>query len=83
MDAIQARPGDVVLGKDGRFWRREDGPVIWSTFEGPVVFFGPWDPAYGPQGDLLLVFRDGHIVPQALAGEQPEIHLPFRLLYPA
>ena len=57
--AAQARPGDVLLDGAGTEWQRGDEPFQWSTFDGPVLYEGPWSDAYGPQGELVLLVRDG------------------------
>ncbi len=59
MRAEDARPGDVVLDSAGTCWQRGGGAVRWSTFSGPVTYYGPWLPEYGPQGMLVLLARDG------------------------
>lgn len=64
--AGQAQDGDVVLDSAGKAWQRGAGPSRWSTFDGPVSYYGPWDDAYGPQGDLILIARDGK--PHPVAG---------------
>ena len=61
--ADEAKPGDVVLDPGGKLWRAgTGGPDRWSTFDGPIAFFGPWKPEYGPQGDLDLLMRGGQVV---------------------
>lgn len=64
--AAQAQPDDVVLDGTGQVWQRT-GPEVfnWSTFTGPVGYFGPWLDSYGPQGELTLLVRDGK--PQVVA----------------
>lgn len=62
MQAADARPGDVLVDGQGEFWKRGGGATIWSTFDGPVTYEGPWLPEYGPQGELTLVFRAGGLV---------------------
>lgn len=58
--AHQAKPGDVLLDSAGTAWQR-GGPEVfeWATFSGPVGYYGPWLDSYGPQGDLVLLVRDG------------------------
>ena len=57
--APEAQPGDVLLDSEGTAWQRGDESYSWSTFNGPVGFYGPWDPSYGPQGELTLLVRGG------------------------
>ena len=57
--ASEARPGDVLLDTEGQVWQRGDESYQWSTFSGPVGYDGPWSDAYGPQGELTLLVRDG------------------------
>lgn len=57
--ATDAQPGDVVLDGSGTEWKRGPGRFNWSTFTGPVVYEGSWEDSYGPQGDLILLVRDG------------------------
>ena len=59
MTVSEARPGDILLDSGGQAWRRGDNSYTWSTFAGPVGFYGDWSDAYGPQGDLVLLARDG------------------------
>jgi hypothetical protein len=59
MTVDEVRPGDVVLDGSGKCWLRSEGMNSWSTFAGPVMHFGPWKPAYGPQGKLKLLVRNG------------------------
>jgi len=59
LTASQARPGDVLLDAGGACWLRGGDATSWSTFTGPVVFYGPWLDSYGPQGELTLIARDG------------------------
>ena len=63
LTAADAELGDVVLDRQGNCWQRGSGPGAWSTFSGPVMFYGPWLDEYGPQGELVLLVRDGK--PQA------------------
>jgi hypothetical protein len=71
MRAEQAKPDDVVIDRQGKVWQRgaQDSPVVWSTFDGPVMYFGPWLPSYGPQGDLVLLARGGRPVVHHKEGE--------------
>ena len=64
--AAEAQPGDVLLDSAGTAWQRGAGPSSWSTFDGPVSFYGPWLDSYGPQGPLVLLTRDGKPVLQLL-----------------
>ena len=57
--ASQARPGDILLDTEGQAWQRGDKFYDWSTFAGPVGFYGEWSDTYGPQGELVLLARDG------------------------
>lgn len=57
--AADAQPGDVVLDGSGTEWKRGPERFNWSTFTGPVVYEGSWEDSYGPQGDLILLVRDG------------------------
>lgn len=57
--AAEALPGDVVLDSTETEWKRGPDFHTWSTFAGPVMYFGPWEEAYGPVGELTLVVRDG------------------------
>ena len=57
--AAQAQPGDVLLDSAETEWKRGDEFFTWSTFTGPVGFYGPWSDTYGPQGELTLLVRDG------------------------
>ena len=57
--AAQAQPGDVLLDDTGTVWQRGDELFEWSTFSGPVGYYGPWSDAYGPQGELTVLVRDG------------------------
>lgn len=60
----QALPGDILRDSDGTYWLRGDEFWQWSTFGGPVGYYGPWDPAtMGPQGECGLMVRDGKPVP--------------------
>jgi hypothetical protein len=61
--AAGARPGDVVRDSAGTVWERGDEFYNWSTFSGPVLYFGPWEDSYGPVGELTLLKRDGRQVP--------------------
>ena len=54
-----AQPGDVLLDSSGTVWQRGSELYLWATFIGPVLFYGPWMDAYGPQGDLVLLARGG------------------------
>ena len=58
--AAQAQSGDVLLDSAGSVWQRGPEFYTWSTFTGPVAFYGPWTDALGPQGDLILLVRGGH-----------------------
>jgi len=50
----------VVLDGGGKTWLRTGKePWQWSSFSGPVAFYGPWLPGYGPQNELVLLVRDG------------------------
>lgn len=60
--AAEARPGDVVLDESEKVWQRGSELYFWATFDGPVGFYGPWDPSYGPQGPLFLLVRGGRRV---------------------
>ena len=57
--AAQARPGDILLDSAGTAWQRGDETFTWATFAGPVGYYGPWSDAFGPQGELALLVRDG------------------------
>lgn len=57
--AAEALPGDVVLDSGGTVWQRGGDSRTWFTFGGLVTHEGPWDDAYGPQGELDLVIRAG------------------------
>ena len=57
--ASQAQPGDILLDTTGQAWQRGPETYTWSTFAGPVGYYGDWSDAYGPQGDLVLLARDG------------------------
>ena len=57
--ASQAQPGDVLLDGTGTVWQRGDEAFNWATFDGLVGYYGPWSDAYGPQGNLVLLVRDG------------------------
>lgn len=59
MQVKYAMSGDVVLDENGKVWQRGAYPYSWSTFSGPVGFYGDWKPEYGPQGELVLLVRDG------------------------
>ena len=59
MTAAEAQPGDILLDGDGKAWQRGPERFTWSTFDGPVLVYGPWEDSYGPQGDLVLLARDG------------------------
>jgi len=63
--AAEAQPGDVLLDAGETEWKRGPEFFSWSTFAGPVGFYGPWEDSYGPQGDLTLLVRDGK--PQVVA----------------
>jgi len=64
MRAQDAQPGDVLLDGNGKVWARTgERPWEWNTFTGMVAFYGPWLPGYGPQGELILLVRDGRPVP--------------------
>ena len=55
----EAEPGDVLLDSAGTTWQRGSETFTWSTFTGPVFFYGPWLDSYGPQGELTLLVRGG------------------------
>ena len=57
--ASEARPGDILLDAAGTAWQRGDETFTWATFTGPVGFYGEWSDSYGPQGELVLLARDG------------------------
>jgi hypothetical protein len=57
--ADQAQPGDVLLDAEGETWRRGSQHYFWARFTGAVDVYGPWKDSYGPQGDLVLLVRDG------------------------
>ena len=57
--ASDAQPGDILLDSAGTAWQRGNETSNWSTFTGPVGFYGPWFDSYGPQGELTLLVRDG------------------------
>ena len=57
--AAEAQSGDILLDSAGTAWQRGDEAFAWSTFTGPVFFFGPWLDSYGPQGELVLLVRGG------------------------
>ena len=59
MQVKYAMSGDVVLDNKGQVWQRGDKFFNWSTFSGPVVYYGDWQDSYGPQGDVVLLVRDG------------------------
>lgn len=59
MTTDELQDGDVVLDSDGKCWQYGGRTGQWSTFSGPVAYFGPWRPEYGPQGELVLLVRDG------------------------
>jgi hypothetical protein len=59
MTLTDARPGDILLDSAGTAWQRGPEVYSWATFSGPVFFYGPWSDAYGPQGELVLLARDG------------------------
>ena len=59
MTVSEARPGDILLDSGGQAWQRGDKFYDWSTFAGPVGFYGPWQDSYGPHGELTLLARDG------------------------
>ena len=61
--ASEAKPGDILLDSARTAWQRGDDAFTWSTFSGPVGFYGPWSDTYGPQGELTLLVRDGKPVP--------------------
>lgn len=64
MRAEEAQPGDVLLDGSGKCWLRGSGENSWFTFDGPVMFFGPWKEEYGPLGRLDLLARDGRPIRQ-------------------
>lgn len=56
----QAQPGDVLLDSTGKVWLRSGRNLwSWTTFDGPVAYYGDWKPEYGPVGKLFLLVRDG------------------------
>jgi len=57
--ASDAEPGDILLDATGQAWQRGPEVFTWSTFTGPVGYYGPWLDSYGPQGVLVLLVRDG------------------------
>ena len=57
--AAEAESGDVLLDSTGTTWQRGNEAYNWSTFSGPVGFYGPWFDSYGPQGPLTLRVRGG------------------------
>ena len=57
--AAEAGPGDILLDAAGTAWQRGAEPYFWAKFSGPVVYYGPWSDAYGPQGELVLLARGG------------------------
>jgi len=61
--ASEAEPGDVLLDAGGTVWQRGPEIFTWSRFSGPVTYYGPWSGAYGPQGELVLLARDGKPAP--------------------
>lgn len=64
MMAQDAQQGDVLLDPDGKVWLRSGENVWnWTTFDGPVGYYGDWLPEYGPQGELILLVREGRPVP--------------------
>ena len=63
MNVNDAKPGDVLLDEKGTVWQRGDHFYNWSTFSGPVGYYGDWKPSYGPQGELTLLVRDKTPVP--------------------
>jgi hypothetical protein len=60
--AAEALPGDILLDSTGTAWQRGLDFFLWSTFTGPIMYFGQWEPEYGPQGELVLLVRDGQPV---------------------
>jgi hypothetical protein len=63
MKAEDAQNGDVLLDDKGQCWLRGFSPHTWSTFSGPIGYYGPWKAEYGPVGELTLLVRDGAPVP--------------------
>lgn len=59
MQVKYAMSGDVVLDSQGQVWKRGENYYDWSNLNGPVVYYGKWKDAYGPQGELFLLVRDG------------------------
>lgn len=57
--AAQALPGDVLQDSAGTEWKRGPRAFLWRTFDGPVLFEGPWRDEYGPQGLLTVLARGG------------------------
>ena len=55
----EAQPGDILLDSAKTAWQRGDESFTWSTFSGPVLYEGPWSDSYGPQGELIVLVRDG------------------------
>jgi hypothetical protein len=63
MQVADTKKGDVLLDQHGKVWQRTgDRLWNWSTFSGPVSYYGEWKPSYGPQGELCLLVRDGQPV---------------------
>jgi len=53
----------VLLDAGGTTWLRNGRePWDWSTFSGMVCYYGAWKDEYGPQGELVLLVRDGQPV---------------------
>lgn len=60
MQLKYAMPGDVLLDSSGKVWKKTGRQVWqWTTFDGPVAYYGDWKPEYGPQGNLVLLVRNG------------------------
>lgn len=71
MQQEQARDGDVLLDPEGKVWLRSgDNIWNWTTFSGPVAYYGDWKREYGPVGELTLLVREGKAV-QVTAAPPP------------
>jgi hypothetical protein len=56
--ADSAQPGDVVLAPDRNVYQllsRDSGVPVWGSMD-PVGFYGP---PWNPEGELVLLLRDG------------------------
>ena len=60
--ASEASPATCSSTPRGRCGSAGDELFQWSTFSGPVGYYGPWSDAYGPQGPLTLLVRAGSSV---------------------